>query len=213
MTCTVWQITEANSKGENPNSKVLTVVLIEEICLRSPDNTTAGICNYINRTYTHRHESTTYIYGDPTGMKEDTRTEAGHNDYVIIRRQLAALQPQLRISRKAPSVYMRISFMNALFAGAIKDLAIGIDQRCQHTINDFLYIKEESNGTKQKIRGTDPVTGILCEKYGHLSDSAEYFICTAFIHHYARFTQRGSAPIVVGRYMPSDHVRPNRWSY
>ena len=232
MSCTVWQIQNnvilspaEGSSNTQPHSPLSTSpspaeragvrpLLLEEICLRSPHNTTTATCDYINTKYTHRHQSTTYIYGDPSGMKEDTRSEAGYNDFVIIKQELAALRPVLRISKKAPSVYMRISFMNALFAGTIKGLSISLDRKCQNTINDFLYIKEESNGTKQKTRSTDPVTGIVCEKYGHLSDATEYFICLAFHDHYTKFCNRGSSTITVVRHQPHENIRRNnRWYY
>ena len=111
MSCTVWQI-------QNDNA----VVLLEEMCLRSPLNTTQAVCRHIVDKYRHQHHSTAYIYGDPSGMKEDTRHEKGFNDYYIIRQELAVLKPTLRIAPKAPSVHLRISFMNALFAGTINGL-------------------------------------------------------------------------------------------
>ena len=210
MSCTVWQIIDADTQIPNnahatspsPSERAgeRSAILIDEVCMRSPNNTTMGICRYIRDKYQHRHNSTSYIYGDPNGMKEDTRTEKGYNDYYIIRQELAGLKPTFRVAKKAPSVYLRISFMNALFANTIKGLKIYIDKKCANTINDFLYIKEESDGTKQKLKTTDPATGVSCEKYGHMSDAAEYFICMAFYDQYTTFQYGGkSAGITVGK--------------
>ena len=207
MSCTVWQIQNVcHAEAPEASSHDLcqlplpTAVLLEEICLRSPLNTTQAVCRHIIDKYRHRHRSTAYIYGDPSGMKEDTRREKGHNDYYIIRQELTELKASFRIAAKAPSVHLRISFMNALFAGTINGLSLHLDRKCTNTIADFLYIKEQSDGTKHKQRATDPVTGISSEKYGHLSDSAEYFICTAFNDKYAQFLQGGkTGGIVVGK--------------
>ena len=199
MSCGIWQI-HPHSTSPSPSERAgERLLLIEEVCLRSPDNTTRGICNYIRDKY-KQHASTSYIYGDPNGMKQDTRTEKGYNDYFIIKQELAALKPTFRISTKAPSVHVRISFMNALFAKTINGLELGIDKKCTNTINDFLYIKEQSDGTKQKLKATDPITGITSEKYGHMSDSAEYFICIAFATQYTKYQHGGkTAGLMVGK--------------
>ena len=203
MSATIWQIdSSAHPAPPSPSERARgeVALLLEEICSRSPHNTTQGICRYIRNKYKAQHRSTLFIYGDPSGMKQDTRHEKGYNDYYIIKNELVEFRPSFRVAAKAPSVYLRISFMNALFAGSVKGLTIGIDKKCANTIADFLYIKEQSDGTKYKQRATDPITGIASEKYGHLSDSAEYFICTAFAGIYARFQNGGkSAPIVVGK--------------
>ncbi len=62
MTCTVWQV-----HTDIVGNKI--AYQIEEINLRSPQNTTQGICAYIRTKYGSRHLSTSYIYGDPNGMK------------------------------------------------------------------------------------------------------------------------------------------------
>ncbi len=101
---------------------------------------------------------------------------------------------------KAPAVHVRISFMNALFANAIDGLTLLIDKRCTNTTNDYLYIKEESGGTKQKLKAIDPVTGINSERYGHCSDHDEYFITACFGSKYAQYQQGGkSSPITMGK--------------
>ncbi len=195
MSCGIWQIVR-ETIGDKITEKAF---LIEEVCLRSPDNTTRGICTYIRDKY-RQHTTTSYIYGDPNGMKQDTRTEKGYNDYFIIKQELAALKPTFRIATKAPSVHVRISFMNALFAKTINGLELGMDKKCTNTIADFLYIKEQSDGTKQKLKATDPITGITSEKYGHISDSAEYFICIAFATQYAKYQHGGkTAGLMVGK--------------
>lgn len=196
MSCVVYQI-YSETIGEK---KYFKAYQIDEICMRSPNNSTKGVCRQIRTKY-HNHQSTCYVYGDPNGMKEDTRSERGFNDYVIIREELGNFKPSLRIYTKAPSVAKRIDFMNALFANIIDGLEISIDKKCTNTINDFLYIKEESDGTKQKTKAIDPITGITSEKYGHMSDCCDYFITGAFPDKFNLFMNggRSSTPTIGAR--------------
>lgn len=195
MSCGVYQV----RKEMIDKVPYFEVYKIEEICLRSPANTTKGICRHIREKYKHKHLSTAYVYGDPNGMKEDTRSEKGYNDYKIIREELADFKPSFRVATKAPAVHVRISFMNAIFAGAIDGLAYHIHKGCTNTVNDYLYIKEESDGTKQKLKALDPITGINSERFGHCCDHDEYFMCNAFPGKYGLYQQGGkSAPVIVG---------------
>lgn len=187
MTCGVWQIV----KEVIGQRVVYHACLIAELCLRSPDNTTKAICRRLREQYGAKHRSIVYVYGDPAGKREDTRMEKGKNDYTIIMQELANFKVGLRVMSKAPAVEMRIQFMCALFADNVDTVKIHLDKRCQKHVDDFLYIKEESDGTKQKQKAIDPVTGINCEKWGHASDETEYFICAAFAGQYGLFQTGG----------------------
>ena len=177
MTCCVWQM--INKKSYQ----------IAEICTKSPNNTTKGVCNEIKRKY-QGHMSGCFIYGDPAGKHEDTRTEKGSNDYTIIRNELQVFKPQLRIDTKSPSVVMRANFINTIFANGFDGIELYIDNKCENTLNDYLYLKEDSDGKKKKEKAKDPSTGISYEKFGHTSDANDYFICTAFANEYTKY-QRG----------------------
>lgn len=166
---------------------------IEEIFLRSPHNTTKGVCKRIREKYQGIHKSTVYIYGDPAGRREDTRLEKGKNDYTIIMQELSCFRIGLRVLTKAPSVEMRILFMCELFSDNVDTVKFHVNKLCKRSIDDFLYIKEESDGTKQKVKAIDPVTGINCEKWGHSSDETEYFIAAAFAGQYGLFLSGGKS--------------------
>lgn len=195
MTCTVHQV----YKDLINDRTYYKSYQIDEICLRSPNNTTKGICRHIRTKYAG-HLSTCYIYGDPNGKKEDTRTEKGFNDYSIIKKELANFKPSFRVHPKAPAVATRIEFFNSVFSFSIPELEFYIGKRCTNTINDYLYIKEESDGSKQKLKAIDPITGINSERYGHTSDANDYYLTAAFPNIYGKH-QRGSVgqDIVLGK--------------
>jgi hypothetical protein len=55
------------------------------------------------------------------------------------------------------------------------------------SINDYLYIKQDSDRNKLKSKVMDKDTGKTVEKYGHLSDADDYFICYAFASEYEKY--------------------------
>lgn len=195
MTAVIWQ-TEAVTIGER---KKWITRCVKELCLASPKNTTRHVCIAARNFFTGL-KAKLFIYGDPHGMDEDTRSEQGHNDYKIIQKELRSFNPSLRIMKKAPNVGKRIEFMNALFAGAIEDIELQIDPSCTKVIDDYQYIKEDEEGGKFKQMWTDPGTGVRSQRYGHTSDSNEYFITYVFNRQFEKFKQGDTEPkILIGK--------------
>lgn len=187
MTCTVWQLVGKHA------------MQIKEICTVSPNNTTKGICNEVKRIY-QGHNAGVFIYGDPCGIQEDTRSEKGFNDYTIIMKELMQFHPSLRVQKSAPPVVMRGNFINTIFDVGYDGILIEIDSRCTNTTNDYLYLKEDSDGTKKKEKSKDNATGITYEKLGHTSDANDYFVCTVFANEFINYQRGGKVlPISTGR--------------
>jgi hypothetical protein len=179
MTCLVWQI---NGKK---------AVQIDEICLSTPRNRTEDVCLEMINRYSD-HKAGLFIYGDPSGMKEDTRTEKGSNDYTIIQRKLLAIsRNDLRVERMAPPVAMRGNFINTLFNVGFEGVELWIGSNCINTMNDYQFGKEDSDGGKLKEKVKDPVTHQTYEKYHHCSDANDYFICRAFNTEFIRYQKAG----------------------
>lgn len=178
MTCTIWQVDGKKA------------MQIDEICLISPDNRTESVCKEFERRY-RLHAAGLFIYGDPSGMQEDTRSEKGHNDYVVILRHLAKFRPSMRVAKSHPAVVMRGNFINDVFAHQFDGLQFIIGNNCSKTISDYMYLKEASDGTKAKTKEKDPQTGVTFEKYGHTSDANDYFQCYAFNAEYTKYQKSG----------------------
>lgn len=188
MTCTIWQIIGKRA------------IQIAEICLKSPSNTTKAVCNEIKRLY-NGHQAGMFVYGDPNGKKEDTRSEKGFNDYTIIRSELSIFKPTLKIQSAAPSVVMRGNFINTVFSSEFDGLEITIDSKCVNSIADYLYLKEDSDGTKLKEKAKDVGTGSTYEKYGHTSDANDYLYTSAFAAEFEKYKRGGGNALLptVGR--------------
>lgn len=154
ISVTIWQITGKVAKQ------------IDEICMTSPRNRTEDACKEFTRRYMS-HAAGLFVYGDPAGRHEDTRTEKGSNDFTLILKHLAVFKPSLRIASAAPPVVMRGNFINTVFYSTFEGVQLIISRKCANTINDYLYLKEDSDGTKSKKKETNPDTKVSFEKYGH----------------------------------------------
>lgn len=143
--------------------------IIDEITSKTPDNTTKGACNEFMRKY-YNHNAGLFIYGDPSGKQQDTRTEAGYNDYKIIQKELEKYNPTMRVASVAPSIVSRGNFINTIFHNGYDGINVQISDKCKVFINDLIFVKEQSDGTKFKEKSKDKETGITSEKLGHLSD-------------------------------------------
>lgn len=165
----------------------------DEITLMDPRNTTRDACTEFKRRYPN-HDAGLFIYGDPSGKHEDTRTERGVNDFRIIENELEHYHPELRIDSKAPSVVQRGNFINSAFEDRIEGVEIIIGETCDKTIDDYLFVLQNSDGGKLKKKIKDKRSGISYEKYGHTSDANDYFIIRIFANEYHEYI-RGTRPV------------------
>jgi phage terminase large subunit len=106
---------------------------------------------------------------------------------IIIKKELAAYKPTLRVASKAPGVVARANFINSILEIELNGISLEIDSRCTNTIKDYLYLKEDADGTKKKERVKDSVTGITSEKYGHTSDANDYFLCQVLSKDFEKY--------------------------
>jgi hypothetical protein len=186
MTLLVWQASGKHVKQ------------IDEICPTGKDaNTLYAVKRFIDKY--RGHEAEIFVYGDPAGNHEDTRSEKGHNDYSIILSELrkAGFRVSSRVENKAPSVSMRGLFINEIFSKNYEGITIEIDKLCKNTVADYLYLKKAADGTKEKKKVQDPKTKVSYEKHGHCSDANDYFLCKYFYNEYLKFSKRSSGQVVV----------------
>ena len=150
----------------------------DEFCLSSPDNTSEALGHAFYNEYGHKMKSIAYLYGDASGNKRGTTNVM--TDYDILKRALykVLINESDRTNRSNPAVVKRRNFINNLFAEKYNVRILLDSDKCRETIKDLDKVKQDMNGHKLKERGTDSVTGITFEKYGHCSDSLDYFYVT-----------------------------------
>lgn len=174
------------------------LIMIDEIGLPHPKNRTKDLAEAFKQKY-NQHTSGLFIYGDPAGKANDTRTEYGQNDYTIILKELQQFKPQLRVQSKAPSVVMSTNFLNSIFNGEIENINIMIDKENRKMIDDLLYLKQDKDGGKLIEYEKHPETGTKYEKYGHMFDLLRYLLITIYGNEYAIY-QTGNKPFANLRY-------------
>ena len=77
-------------------------------------------------------------------------------------------------------------FINAIFHGDY-DITLAVHPRCANLIGDLSGLKMDANGVKLKTKERHPISGVSFEKYGHTSDSMDYFLCKVFEKEFERY--------------------------
>ena len=172
------------------------VYVLEEI-LGQPDkkeNNTPALAKKVRKKYLNeQHVGGLLVTGDPAGLARSTQTEEGVNNFTIIMSNLEdpILRPKKKILKRQPAQVTRLEFINALFGG-YDGWHIMIDMRCRRFTEDMIYQKKNSDGTKCKPKVQDPKLGVKYEKYGHLSDCFDYFLCLFIKESWASFRAKSS---------------------
>ena len=163
---------------------------IAEFAMENPKNTLRDLANAFASQFIAYTKSLVYIYGDSTSIKEDTKLEKGENFYKIFRTLLEGhgFRTRMRVPRKNPGQIVRGQFLNQIFSEfSYKDIDLKIGAHCEKTIQDIKYLKEAQDGRKFKEKVTDTVTKVRYEKFGHLSDTMDYFVCEYFKEEFRDF--------------------------
>ncbi len=175
---------------QGPFEKLL--VKVDEIAGIEPRNRTKFVCQDFSKKY-KGHEEGVFIYGDPAGKHEDTRSEKGSDDFNIILKELKSYKPKKRVDRSAPSVSGRREFINSIFGENAYNIAIAFHSRCKYSIIDYTSGQEDADGKKLKKKVKDPETNVMYEKYHHFSDGDDYFICKLLKTEF-KLSLRGGKP-------------------
>lgn len=134
------------------------------------------------------HDGSIFVTGDPSGIREDTRSEQGSNDFTQILMGLRnkGRSAKLKLIKKAPSVSLRGEWLNTILAGEDPyGWRIEIDtNNCRKLTEDFIYGLAAEDGGKDKKKTTDLKTGIRYEKYHHMSDAFDYLILSILKKQY-----------------------------
>lgn len=172
----IWQV---ERKGE-----LWELRAIDEIALTNPRNSTEEVCEEFMVRYPH-HKAGLFYYGDASGHNRSTMNKDFKHHYEIVSFKLVKylVNTSDRTLLQNPSLVLRRDFVNKIFENKLP-IRITIDEGCHHIINDYMYVKQALDGTKDKHIVTDKETGEKYQKYGHLSDSADYLMVELFKNYY-----------------------------
>lgn len=174
MTMQVWQVIPRGQRDE--------ARCIDEYAMKAPKNDIESICDAFRRDYEHLCGPGLFVYGDSSGNSR-MPIRSVQNYFNVVKKELSGLvkTSSLRLLRQNPrhnatgkGTIGRREFMNGVFRGKYP-VDIKIDQKCKYTIADFENQKEDINGAKSKKKVD--VEGEMVEKYGHMSDATDGFVC------------------------------------
>lgn len=183
MSANLWQIEDSGQR--------MKIWAFKEYALAAPRNSIEDICSQFKIDFPN-HQAGLFVYGDASGNNQ-TVIKSVRDFYQLIQFQLkeywhgnskCLLRANPRHKTMNKGMLGRRDFMNKCLAGGF-GFEILIDPSCKHLIADFEFLKEDSNGAKDKKK--ELINGIRCEKYGHQSDAADGFFC----YRFGRYAKRG----------------------
>ena len=159
------------------------VYAIGEVALENPNNSTEEVCDAILRLYGDAKGF--FYYGDASGKNRNTISKEYRHHYQVIEKMFSKkiTNTSNRVLRRNPLLIKRREFINKAFENKLP-LRILIYSKCVHLTNDLTYIKQDVDGGKKKEVATNKDTGERFQKWGHLSDTMDYFLCSAFNTYY-----------------------------
>jgi hypothetical protein len=182
FSCTVWQVV-----GKK-------IMQIDELCMKNPNNTITGLFLEFERRY-FAHNSGIIITGDATSRKQDVKIEKGFDLFRLIQNEFKRFNPVIRVPLSNPPVYVRGQFINTILFSNFDGIEIQIGENCKKTIEDFSNTKQDADGTKFKAMVKDPLSSVRYQEHGHLTDCADYLICTIFASSFTMYQRGGRSQI------------------
>lgn len=169
VTVSIWQVLMENKS----------IKQVHEIPCKTPDNNAPkAALKTANWLRSIGHEDVIFLYGDPSGTRRST-IDANSRSFFdkfceVLRNE--GFTVINRVSRSAPEVALSASFINAIYELNYQGWKITIADHCKVSIDDYMTVKEDANGSMKKPKEKDKATGVTYEPHGHFSDAKRYFI-------------------------------------
>jgi PBSX family phage terminase large subunit len=168
-----------------------TIQQVDEITLEKPKNNLTYTLTEFFKRYRYQ-KAAVYLYGDATSRKQDAKLQKGQTFFRIIKNTLSeqGFTIKDRVPLSNPSVMIRGLWINDVLAGKT-EIDFKVAEHCKQSIEDFRYLKEDADGKKLKETEKDSTDGVRFEKYGHTSDTFDYFLTKYARKEFENFQSRG----------------------
>lgn len=166
---------------------------IHEIPCSSPFNTASkSAVKLIHWLDSINYKNSVMLYGDPSANARSTNDDYGQSFFQKFKNELqkAGYSVIDRIKKSAPNVALSGDFINEIYESNYMGWTININTMCRISIEDYIMVKKEADGTMQKKRIIDSDTKISYEKHGHMSDNKRYFITSVLEYEFKTFGNR-----------------------
>ncbi len=185
VTQTIWQVF--------PKTKYINQ--IAEILCRTPDNNAPKAARRMAAWLkTINYEDVLFVHGDSTAKARSTVDEnnASFFDKYIAELNLAGVKTVSRVGRSNPRIALSAAFINDIYETNYGGWHIRISEDCFESIEDYILVKEDADGTMKKPKETNKETQVRFEPQGHISDTKRYFICSVLADVFKSYKQRTS---------------------
>lgn len=176
----LWQIREEDG--------LYNVECFDIITMENPRNNTEDACKEFMRLYPNP-DLGIYVYGDASGRARQTTSKVHNYDIIedFLKRYLRNWS--WRVPSRNPFYNKRRDFVNKCLGGGYEDIQVTIGSHCELMIADLENVLEDMDGRKHK-KTKKNAAGVLYEPYGHLSDTMDYVLCSAFESKYRDFGRK-----------------------
>jgi len=166
---------------------------VHEIPCKTPDNNAPkAAAKLVKWLQSNEFEDVIYIYGDPSGNRRSTidRNSSSFYDKFIEVLRSEGYTVQIRVEKSAPEVALSASFINDIYENNLYGFSITISDKCKVSIDDYLSVKEDIDGSMKKTKEKDRETQVTYEPIGHFSDAKRYFIISLLAAEFKRYKTR-----------------------
>lgn len=183
VTLSLWQLVDKELRQ------------VKELPCKSPDNNApraaAVLANYLRSI---NYKDVLYVYGDPSGSNRSVTDEnsASFYDKFIDVLQKEGFRVSKRVRKAHPEVALSAAFINDIYEFNEYGYSIFIGDECKVSIDDYISVQEDKDGTMFKAKIKDKVSGVTYEPIGHFSDAKRYFITTILDEEFEAYKVRSN---------------------
>ena len=189
VTQTLWQVFPG----------VKEVKQVHELLCASPDNNAPKAARVLAKWLRSiNYTDVLFVHGDPSAKARSTVDE---NNLSFFAKYIAELRAEGftvidRVKKSAPLIAISAAFINEIYEHNYGGWSIIIGDTCFSSIEDYITVKEDVDGSMKKPKEKDKLTQVTYEPHGHISDTKRYFLCsileTDFIVYKSRRKRGGS---------------------
>jgi PBSX family phage terminase large subunit len=182
----LWQFYKKPGRGWK-------IIQVAELPVREPNNSAINAGKMVRKFLEdYEYKNKIFLYGDPTTKAANNIDDNKRSFLTLFKTAVkeGGFEISERFFSRAPNVSLTGDFINEILAREIFNLSIEINEGCKDSINDYIQVKEDADGGIFKKRIKDPITGVMFEPLGHLTDTMRYLICKAFEEEFVKYSQR-----------------------
>lgn len=191
ITISLWQIDVHRKR----------IIQIGELPCVAPDNTARkAALRLAEWLELNNYKDVLYLYGDPSSKARSTIDDDSRSFFDVFIAALTSKKVTIenrignkaaRVGRgKSPTTTTRGEFINEIYEKEYAGWSIAISAACRTSIEDYMMVKEDKDGSLMKKRETHKETGQSFERYGHFSDAKSYLITTVLADEFFKYKSR-----------------------